>query len=69
MSGYRLRLFDAMQHAFLQEKFSCRHDIDALDKAHFLSKGCAAELWRDDKLIARFKKNNAPLDETDSHSL
>lgn len=56
MSRYRLYLFDALYHAFQQERFSCPDDVKAIDKSQALSMGCAAELWRDDKLIARLEE-------------
>ena len=49
----------------IEEKF--QDDLDALDTAAVLSEQYAIDLWAGDRLVAHFKKGNAPFTVRDAY--
>jgi hypothetical protein len=49
-----------------QVERECADDLDALAAARDLCAEHAVELWQDDRLIARVKRNDEPLNVRDS---
>ena len=43
-------------------------DLDALESAERLAERCAFDVWADERLVAKVKRGNEPLNAMDRHS-
>ena len=67
MPTYKMFLMRDGAPASQQER-ECRDDLDALEAARDLCAEHAVEVWQDNRLIARVKRNDEALTVLDAHS-
>jgi len=69
MSYYSIHAFDPKGRIALSHMVRCSDDLDALSEGVQHSTAHAIEIWQDQRLVARVKLGNAPLEATDARSL
>jgi len=69
MTHYSLRSFDLEGAAALSQSFACRDDLEALAEGVRRSGKWSIEIWQGQRLVARVKLGNAPLDSADARCL
>ena len=69
MSCYSIHAFDNGGEFALSHTVRCSDDLDALSAGIRRSDSHALEIWQGERLVARVKLGNTPLDATDARSL
>lgn len=67
--SYSLRLLDPEGRVVSRRSLPLHDDLDALDEAVRHARSQAVEVWQGQRLVARVKPGNAPLDVNDNRSL
>ena len=69
MRFYSFHSLDPNGAIALSQKLVCKDDLDALAEGIRRSVGHAIEIFRGDRLVARVKRDNVPLNSRDLRSL
>ena len=69
MSSYAIHAFNPEGAIALSRTMRCTDDLDALAEGVQRAKTHAIEIWHGQRLVARVKLGNLPLDASDRHSL
>ena len=69
MSFYSIHALDRQGEIALSQMVRCSDDLDAPSAGIEQSDMHAVEIWDGQRLVARVKLGNAPLDTADVHSL
>jgi hypothetical protein len=69
MRQFEMRFFDRLDVAVCTRVHAANDDLAALLEAERLSASHTIEVWEGNRLVAKVKKGNVPLSESDRQSL
>ena len=69
MHNYLIKFFDGAGRFARAEELRCKDDLEALAEAERAASSQAVEIWEGRRIVARVKRNNAPLTSEDPQCL